>query len=448
MDVEQDRSSDSVEQTTENVQIDPGEMLRDVFFGVAGVAGKAVDSTAKAAVAGAEAAGDVIGSAANVATTGAKQIHQMFGGEYGDEFGGNLRNEDGSYVLPDPLVDKRELEEINALAQRYDRLLSPGFLEKTGKTIADVTPKQAKQLVGRVGDAAKGALDGLTKQELIGDAIKVATEGFGKLEEQAAKSSIGSEYVLQRINVGMQGERVSQIPEICLLRSYDVAKISNDERLQHMGIAFVEGAGTGAVGFWGIPANLALSMLIYFRAVQSVAMFYGYDVKNDPAELVIAGDVFSKAMAPGAKGNPANDYVGKILVYAESATVKQAAKKGWQAMVEAGGAALAIAQMRGLANKAAQKAVEKGGQKAVESSVFKNVLKQVGTKLSLKSVARMVPVIGAGFGALFDTGQMSKVLEFADIFYHKRFILEKPERIQNLTGTELLPDGEDGAMEL
>ncbi len=448
MDAEHDKSSDSIEQTAHNAQIDPGEMLRGAFLGAAGIAGKAAGSAAKAAVAGVGVAGNAMGSATKVAATGAKQVHQMFGGEYGDEFSGNLKDESGSYILPEPLVDRRELEEIDDLARRYDRLLSPGLLEKTGKAVADITPEQAKQLVGKIGDTAKGALNGLTKQELIGDAIKVATEGFEKLEEQAAKSSIGKEYVLQRINAGIQGEKVSQIPEICLLRSYDVAKISNDERLQHMGIALAEGAGTGVVGFWGIPANLALSMLIYFRAVQSVAMFYGYDVKSDPAELVIAGDVFSKAMAPGTKHNPTNDYVGKILVYAESATVKQAAKKGWQAMAQAGGAAFAIAQMRGLANKAARKAVEKGGQKAFESSVFRNVLKQIGTKLSLKNVARMVPVVGAGFGALFDTGQMGRVLEFADVFYHKRFILEKPERIQNLTGAELLPGGEDGATEL
>lgn len=76
------------------------------------------------------------------------------------------------------------------------------------------------------------------------------------------------------------------------MRSYEVAKIAADERLQHIGIAFAEGGSTGAAGFWGIPANLALSMLIYFRAVQYVAMFYGYDVKDDPSELVIAGEVF------------------------------------------------------------------------------------------------------------------------------------------------------------
>ena len=103
-------------------------------------------------------------------------------------------------------------------------------------------------------------------------------------------------------------------------------------------------------------------------------------------------------------------------------------------MVEKGGAALAIAQMRALANKAAQKALENGGKKAIEAGVFKKTLAQIGQKLTLKNVGRLVPVVGAGFGAFFDTAQMNSILDFVDLFYHKRFIVEKEQRVQRLTG--------------
>ena len=238
---------------------------------------------------------------------------------------------------------------------------------------------------------------------------------------------------LRRINEGAQGQKVSSLSEICLLRAYDVAAVTASERRQHMGIALVEGGGTGAAGFWGLPANLALSMLIYFRAVQSVAMFYGYDVKNGPSgELDIASEVFQGALAPKTRTDVISEYIGKTLVYAESAAVKQATKRGWAAMVEQGGAALTIARIRALANGPARKAVERGGQKALEAGVFKKALAQVGQKMSLKTVGKMVPVIGAGFGALFDTAQMRRILNFADIFYHVRFINEKEERAQRL----------------
>ena len=65
------------------------------------------------------------------------------------------------------------------------------------------------------------------------------------------------------------------------------------------------------------------------------------------------------------------------------------------------------------------------------------MLKQIGDRLTLKSIGKMVPVLGAGFGALFDTAQMNQVLDFADIFCHKRFILEKPERVSEISGVEM-----------
>lgn len=394
---------------------------------------------AMAAAAGAVA--DAAAQGAKAAAAGAKQVHQMFGGEYGGEFEGNVRGEDGRYLVPDPLLDARELKEIESLKERYERFVEPGFLAKAGKAVSDATPQPVKDAAGAVGGAVADTFNGLSKQELIAGALKFAAEGYDKLEEQAVKTTVSRDYVLQRIDAGKQDEKVSAFDEICLLRSYDLAKVVADERLQHMGLALAEGGGLGAIGFWGLPANLAISMFIYFRAVQSVALFYGYDTKGDPTELEIASKVFSQAMSPSESGSEtANNYVGKILLYGETVGLKKAAKKGWQAMAESKGAALLIAQMRAMANKAAQNALEKSGQKALEAGIFTNVFKEVGSKLTLKSIGKMVPVVGAGFGALFDTAQMNRVLDFADVFYRKRFILEKPERVGELTGTNLLPE--------
>lgn len=52
--------------------------------------------------------------------------------------------------------------------------------------------------------------------------------------------------------------------------------------------------------------------------------------------------------------------------------------------------------------------------------------------MTLETVGKMVPIIGAGFGALFDTAQMKRILDFADLFYHKRFIIEKDQRARAL----------------
>ena len=44
--------------------------------------------------------------------------------------------------------------------------------------------------------------------------------------------------------------------------------------------------------------------------------------------------------------------------------------------------------------------------------------------------------MGALIGALFDVAQMNKVLEYADVFYNKRFLIEKEVRINMLFGYE------------
>lgn len=396
---------------------------------LAGGMARAADTRARARAKAAK----VTGAGVAAIRARAKRAHQALGGEHGDSFKGNLLGEDGTYEMPKPLVDDRERVELGTLTRRYEKLTSPGPLAKAGKQLNDKVPAQVKALTGKVGEVAKGSLSGLTRQELMVSALKVAAEGFADLERRAARASVSREYVIRRINEGTQGQKVSSLSEICLLRAYDVAAVTASERRQHMGIALVEGGGTGAAGFWGLPANLALSMLIYFRAVQSVAMFYGYDVKDGPSgELDIASEVFQSALAPKTRTDVISEYIGKTLVYAESAAVKQATKRGWAAMVEQGGAALTIARIRALANGPARKAVERGGQKALEEGVFKKALAQVGQKMSLKTVGKMVPVIGAGFGALFDTAQMGRVLDFADIFYHVRFINEKEERAQRL----------------
>ena len=43
-----------------------------------------------------------------------------------------------------------------------------------------------------------------------------------------------------------------------------------------------------------------------------------------------------------------------------------------------------------------------------------------------------MPVVGAVVGGIFDTALMNKVIDYADIFYNKRFILEKNARINSL----------------
>ena len=111
--------------------------------------------------------------------------------------------------------------------------------------------------------------------------------------------------------------------------------------------SFVEGGATGLFGFAGIVPNIVTSTFCYYRAVQSIAMSYGYDVKNDADELMIASEVFATALAP--RGNASGEMagiIGKIMMISEAEAIKQTVKKGWTEMAARGGVALLLTQMR------------------------------------------------------------------------------------------------------
>lgn len=332
------------------------------------------------------------------------------------------------HELPAPLIDPAEERDLVVLDERFQRIQKPGMLAKAGGALGEMVPKEIK-------DAVADAADSIKAQELYRQALEVIAQGYTVVEQQASKFTLDEKAVLNEINKGITGFRVTRLEEIALLRSYELAKVVNNQKGGHLISAFLEGAVTGVPGFAGLPFNLVLSTFLFYRAVQCIAMYYGYDVKNDPAELIIAGEVFASSLMPsGSRSGGVGAAVGKVMIFAEATTVKQTVKKGWVAMAAHGGVPLAITQMRALANGAAKKALEKAGKKGLENSVFKSVFKQIGGKMSQKVVGKAVPIVGGAVGALFDAGQMNSILEYADLFYHKRFILEKGYRVNRLLG--------------
>jgi len=347
-------------------------------------------------------------------------------------------------IIPDPILDAREYDELDNLVKRFEKLSAPGPVVSTAKKATAIVPAGLK-------DKVVQATDAISEQEIYAHALRLMGDGFKVIEEQVARFTVSEATVIKGINAVSKAADIESLDEVCRVRSYDVAKAASKRTLQQVALAVAEGGGTGAAGFAGIPFNLVLSTFIFYRAVQSVAMAYGYDVKNDPAELVIASEVFANALSPTTKGgDEVSNNVAKVMTISTAQGVKQASKKSWAAMIEKGGVARLLTQMRGLASGAARKALENAGQKGLENSIFREVFEQVGRRATLKNIGRAVPFFSAGIGALIDTKQMSVVLEYADIFYHKRFILEKEHRVKLLYGLkdDPLPEQEVDATEL
>lgn len=330
------------------------------------------------------------------------------------------------YLIPHPMIDKKEEESLEKLTERYEKLTTPGMVAKAGKKVSEIVP-------GPIKEVAKVTKENIKEAELFVQCMKVVAEGFGILEKQAAKMTISEDAIVKKVNATTKENEITCLEEVCLARGYDVSRLASKYKSQDLALALVEGGATGAFGFAGLPFNLVFSVFLYYRAVQSIAMFYGYDVKNDSAELVIASDVFMNALSPKSKGSDeVSGIIGKIMLLTETTAIKQTAKKTWSDMAARGGVCLLLTQMRALANKAAQKALEKVGQKGLEESVFKGVLEQLGKNLSKKAIGKAMPVVGALIGGLFDTAQMNAVIDYADIFYNKRYLFEKEVRINIL----------------
>ena len=331
------------------------------------------------------------------------------------------------YYVPSPILDLREKKRLDKVTRDYEKMLEPGPVQKAGNAIARVIPDQVKSFADTMGVAVSQA-------ELYTRIMEYVVQAYAKLEEQAVRYTIDEDNVCERLNKVHTDGEIFSLGEVCLMREYDIAKAVDDVKNWNLGFAAAEGGATGAVGLVGLIPNLAASTFLYFRAVQNIAMMYGYDVRNDSEEMEIASAVLMNAMSPGFVGSgELSTMIGKIMVAGEMAAVKQAAKKSWTAMAQHAGLPLLMAQMRALANNAAKKAVQNAGRKTLEKTVYANVLEQVGRKLTLKTAQRAVPVIGGVIGAGLDAYQMNVILDYAEKFYRKRFLVEKEERIIQLT---------------
>lgn len=331
-----------------------------------------------------------------------------------------------TYNIPEHIINAKEAKSLVVLTEEYNKMIEPSFINKTMVKIGEHIPVEIK-------DAAGAVTGKITADELFIKSMETLGKCFQVLEQVAVKVTLSEKDIVKKVAPIIPSNKITSLDEICLARSYDLSKLVNQYKFVDTIAALVEGAVTGAPGFVGIPFNLVLSTFLFYRAVQSIALFYGYDVKNDPIELQIASEVFMNAMSPKtANSSELSHTIAKVMLLTTATSVKQTVKKGWTAMAEKGGVHLLLVQMRALAHSAAKKALEKAGKKGLEKTAFTEVFEQIGKKLTQKSLGRAIPYFGAFVGAALDTAQMAQILKYANIFYCKRFILEKEARINML----------------
>ena len=337
-------------------------------------------------------------------------------------------------MIPMYIVDQKEEDSLELLSKRYEKLLEPTLPSKASKKLLNLIPENVQNQLTKVADS-------ITEQEFYTQVMKAIADGFDLMVKHTAKVSLSEDYILKQLNKTFDDNHIFSLNQVCYARGYDISKQVNRFKTQNVFTAFAEGGITGLGGLARIPTNLAASMFLYYRAIQSVALYYGYDVKNDPDELQIATDVFMQALSP-ATGSTSEmgEMITKFMAMTEALVIKDTLKGGWKAMAERGGIFLLITQIRSLAHKSAEKALQEAGKKSLEKTMFTSFFEQLGKKMTQETVKKAVTPIAALITAFTDMNTMNNVIEFADIFYNKRFITEKQTRIGINEGPETIED--------
>lgn len=196
-----------------------------------------------------------------------------------------------NYNIPEQIVDAKEEKLLTELTDAYNKMIKPTKMNEALSKLGEKVPTSVKEKAGLLKNE-------ISENELFIKSLTTLGKGFEVLEQYAAKITLSEEQIVEAINKITPDNEITTLDEICLARGYDISKVVDKYKMIDIGAALTEGAATGAPGFAGIPFNLVLSTFLYYRAVQSIALFYGYDIKNDPAELQIASEVFMSALSP------------------------------------------------------------------------------------------------------------------------------------------------------
>ncbi|TFB13567.1 hypothetical protein E3U55_15720 [Filobacillus milosensis] len=329
-------------------------------------------------------------------------------------------------------LNQKEKDLLVTLTKKYEEFIQPSPLQthliNTKDKVSEFLPEKVKEITS---DSIKSASDWV----VIKKVMESSGKGFGVVNENSARYTLSKKHVIKSLS--MEDVQIDQFEGICKLRSYYIEKnVINRRKMFDLPTAFVGGGVTGFFGLWGVPFNLAYTFFMYYRTVQAVGLYYGYDVVDDPRELEFASSVTIECLSPHIASDAQNlgSIVSKMMFATNVTVLKESLTKlSYKQMAQKGGAELLYVQIRALANAQAKKALEKAGKEGVEAGIFKNLLEQIGKRMSKETGKKAVPVIGGFIGAMSDTYTMNKIIKGANLIYHKRFLFEKEIRISEIS---------------
>lgn len=325
-------------------------------------------------------------------------------------------------------LNSKEEKRFKEITKQWENFTKPGLVETNLKNI---TKKVDKYIPKKVKEKLPEYIDKALSSNIIAKVLKISAKGYLGLGKNVSRYTLSKKRIEKDIKK-ITGTTYT-FSEFSNIKSYELEKIVTNNKIKKQLTAMVEGGVTGFFGYWGIPFNIAFSMLMYYRTVQYIALAYGFDAINEPQEMEIASEVLINCMSPNidSTGASAGAYIARSMFCTEMSSLASslAGKKTFEEMAKKGGAQLFYTQIRALAHKSAQKGLEKAGEKGIQNSILRKLLEQVAKKLPKQFAGKAVPVLGAFVGAGFDTFYTNRILTGANLQYHKRFLIEKSKNV-------------------
>lgn len=222
----------------------------------------------------------------------------------------------------------------------------------------------------------------------VGDAIRLSVQGLMGVCNDIAQWSVQKEAIYAEFRkAGHDG--IKKEADVFDIELEDVDKIVGWLDAKYKGFALVEGAGTGALGLPGIPADLVALITLNLRAIGEYATYYGFNI-NSQQERLFAMNVLGLASSPSDSS------------------------KG-----------LAMAQLVRISSDVAKKRTWKELEQQAFVKVIQQIAKALGVRLTKAKLAQIVPVTGAFVGGGFNAYFTSKVCDAAYYLYRERFLAQK-----------------------
>lgn len=172
----------------------------------------------------------------------------------------------------------------------------------------------------------------------------------------------------------------------------------------------VGSAPGGAVVVGTMAADFAFVFGLASRAVGEVALHYGYD-PEEPGEKLFVNSVVNL----GTAGSTA----AKEAAFADISKLTQLLVRGatWSKL-----------------------------NKSALTRLAQKVAQRIGVRFTQRSLGKLLPVVGAGVGAVMNWAMLEAVVDSANVAYRRRFLLEKYPHLADEIDVD--PDGLGGAADV